>query len=122
MKKYTKSYVDVFCNTGAIRSGEVEERDPSIIQNDGYIHGFRFFDISFIEDDGLIYKSTKHNYSKNIYFGRRCTFDELTKIFPLLEDIKKNGSYCLFSDGVFLELDDDDMIYDELMEQKTKQK
>ncbi len=124
MEKYTKHYVEIFCNTGAIRCEEIAERDPFLIKNDGFIHGFRFFDISYIEDDGLLYKSKEHSYSKNVYFGDRCSFEELTKrhraLFVDDYDKRPSASYCWFHNGSFIKLEDGDITYDELIESIDK--
>ena len=125
MEKYAKSYVEIICNTMATRCEEVAERDPFAIKNDGFINGFRFFDISYIEDDGLIYESKKHNYSKNVYFGERLTVPEMLERFSRLTNFidlgKPDATYCVFNSGDFIMLNDDDITYDELMEKKERQ-
>ena len=59
MKKYTKHYLVLLCNTLAEHAIEVEERNPYIVEDTGGIEGFWFYDISYIEDDGLIFITCK---------------------------------------------------------------
>ena len=51
-------------------------RYPEIITSGRPLAKIRFFDISFIEINGLLYKSDKHNYSNWICFGERVMSSE----------------------------------------------
>lgn len=128
MKKYTKSYVIKEYSYGEVKYEEVEKRNPYDIQDDGIIHCFSFCDVSFIEDDGMIYSTKRYNYSNKVYFGTRYTLEEYAKLFgsryPLLVRafIESNVSnICLIrNDGGCVSLKDGDITYDELMNQKSK--
>ncbi len=46
-------------------------RYPEIITDGRPVAKVRFYDINYIDDDGLIYESTAHNYSNWVCFGER---------------------------------------------------
>lgn len=130
MKKYTKSYVLMEYELST-QTEEVEERDPSKIEDDGFMHCFRFFDISYIEDNGLLYKTKKYNYSNRVYFGTRYNLKDFietySSIIPnLVKSYVKNNcdNICLIRNSglTCVPLNDGDLVYSEVCELARQKK
>ena len=133
MEKVTKSYVEksyrgLLFSEGSIK--EVDERNPMKVENDGSIQGFRFFDIDYILDDGKTYASEKTNYSGWIYFGKRYSLDDIKSIYGcdsnhdiLIHNMEWNNiNYvCHTQAGSFLQLEEEDMTFEEYIEKNSKE-
>lgn len=78
-------------------------RYPDIITDGRPLAKIRFYDINYIIDGDLIYKSEKTNYSSWICFGSRT----------LKSDRKQN--YCLTNHGQF-PMKKDDLTYEEFIQ------
>ena len=76
---------------------------------------FQFFDKDYLVIDGLKYESEPHNYSGFIYFG-----DIVNISIP--EEGKLVSKRCCKVDGVSYVLRDEDMSYDEYVEEYNKEK
>lgn len=130
MKKYTKSYVMKEYEL-SVKCEEVEDRDPSKIEDDGYMHCFRFYDISYIEDDGKLYQTDKYNYSGRVYFGKRYSLKEFSELYGstwphLVKAYQKEkcNSICLIRNtgDLCVSIGNNDITYEEVVEIKGKQK
>ena len=124
MIECTKSYVMIFYNNGTKQFLEVAERDPYQIEELEDIMGFKFFDITFFEDSGIIYQTRSHNFSNCVYFGEKYSANELVKRFPFLAKrkgvIKKGVSYCVLSNGKYIPLLNGDTTYEELLKRERR--
>ena len=90
---------------------------------------FSFCDVSYIEDDGMLYNSDRYNYSKKVYFGTRYTPLEFARIYGSIYPVLANSfinsniaSICVIrnSDDSCVSLDNGDITYDELFNKKIK--
>ena len=74
MVRISKHCIEKFYNKSgnSIKIGEIESRDPLVVEEEDGLFGFRFFDIE--EDE----KGSITNYSGMYYFGQRISYKELT--------------------------------------------
>ncbi|NMA50438.1 MAG: hypothetical protein GX951_01120 [Mollicutes bacterium] len=80
MEKLNKSYVEkiywgIIVSEPVIE--EVVERDPTKIDNDGKMQGFRFFDREEVIDGEKTYYGERTNVSNWIFFGERLSLDQV---------------------------------------------
>ena len=132
MIKYTKSFIEKQFLPGVFGEDEIEEieeRDPHKVQYDGSMIGFRFFDVDFIEDNGKIFESDSYNYSKRYVFGQKFSYDEIVEMYGndpnhRILIMNMEGNHINFvgrnNHGGFFEIKDDDIMYDELVEEIVK--
>lgn len=134
MEKITRSYLEkiyrgIFFGDSIVE--EVEERNPLLIENDGSIQGFRFYDIDFIIDGEDEYKDKKTNYSNWIFFGKRISLDEVKTKYGNNKEYRilignmeiNNWNYvCETQVGSFLPFQDGDMTYDEYLSKISEKK
>ena len=134
MEKVIKSYVEKVSSMGLYNNiiiEEVEERNPSKVENDGDSFVFWFFDKELTVDNGRVVEWEFKNSSPYIFFGERISLDELKKIVAtnqeyafleskLLEMEKMDNKFiCHTQDGGYHIMNDEDMTYDEVVS-KTK--
>ena len=132
MKKIKKSFVEkiykgLIFNDSILE--EVQKRDPMLIQNDGKMVGFRFFDQEFIIDGDNIYEGKRINYSNIVYFGKRYTKEEILRKYEnnpkystLIFNIKDHYTkyICETQTGSHYPMESNDVTYDELILKKEK--
>lgn len=132
MKKTTKSYVEKIYR-GLLFSeptvSEVEERDPMKVKNDGEMQGFRFYDKEIVIDGEKTYDGATSNYSGWIYFGKRMSLEDIKKQGNpdneiLISNMEINGYeyVCHTQAGTFLPMEENDMTFDEYVDQKEQDK
>ena len=129
MKKYTKTYVMKESKT-SVKYMEVEDRDPSKIEDDGFMHCFSFYDVSYIEDDGKLYHTEKYNYSGRVYFGTRYSMKKFAELYSevwpnLVEAYKKQkcDNICLIRNcDTCVSLGENDVTYDEVVKTNRKKR
>ena len=147
-----KSYVEKLYPIGVHPTGmpitvEVKERDPYSIEDDGSIVGFRFYDEESWFRSSSDWCISTYNHSGWVFFGKRYTYEELFDICKnmslkdrlnefkmsfyfiptsrdILEYMRTNNlsTICIDRFHLYHEMDEKDMTYDELMEQKRNKK
>ncbi len=125
MEKIVKSFVQkiypgIFVSEDAIE--EVPERNPMLVENDGEILGFRFYDQEYIVDGDKTYYGKEKNYSSWIMFGKRYSAAEIINMYGndpkhqiLIRNIEGNGFkyICHTQVGTFLPMKNDDITFEE---------
>lgn len=122
-----KIYKGMFFNETKIK--EMKERDPLKIENDGKMQGFRFYDREYHIRNGQSYAGKSSNYSNWVLFGERLSLNEIKEKYgnninymTLIHNMEDNDyKYACFTQvGAFLPMDDGDITYDELINEKEK--
>lgn len=129
MRMNKKSYLECLYDYGDYYASilqEVSERNPSEIFDDGRIIGCRYFDRMIISYDGQE-KNIDTNYSSWIWFGEKCTLNELMN----MNDPKYNNvmnymvkyrlyAICLLRNGGYQPLGSGNEFYGDVKDQMTK--
>lgn len=125
LKHYVeKIYKGIFFNEVSIK--KVKDRDPLKIENDGKMQGFRFYDKEYCIRNGKSYAGKSSNYSNWVLFGERLSLKDVKERFndktTLIHNmVDNNYKYvCYTQVGAFLPMDDGDITYDELVNEKEK--
>lgn len=151
-KYYRKSCLEKLYPIGAFPSGmtvtiDTIDRDPYKIEDDGSIIGFRFYDKESWVRTPFDWCISTSNFSGWVFFGKRYTYEELYDICKnmslkdrlkelkmsfyfiptsreILDYMKTNNIsvICIDRFHLYHEMDEKDMTYDELMEQKSNKK
>ena len=142
---YKYSYVSKYYpNTCYTKDEVVEERDPYLIEDDGQMVGFYFFDKEVW--NGPDWLVATGNSSSNVWFGKVYTYEELLNIYKrlslkdrlielkrsymalptyheILKYMKEKGlsEICIDRFHDFHVLGKGDITYDELIEKKGKE-
>lgn len=123
MKSINKSYVEKFYMNGKSSITEVKHRIPALVQNDGEMIGFRFYNQEFMVDgESVVCAGKKYNFSERFYFGKRLTLSEVKEkfgndpnkqIFIANAETNGNDAFCFTQVGYLIVLEEGDQIYDE---------
>ena len=130
MEKLNKSYVEkiywgIIVSEPVIE--EVVERDPTKIDNDGKMQGFRFFDREEVIDGEKTYYGERTNVSKWIFFGERLSLDQVKEKYgdnsdyrTLINNMEINSikHVCHTQAGSFLRMEEGDMTFNEYVSNK----
>lgn len=125
-KKIKKRYIEKFypriLSTEVTVVAEVEDRSPMKVENDGKMHGFRFFDEYQVVDGDKVFNREKVNVSNWIFFGKRITLEELKlrcdnnpkyDIFIRNVEVNHYDSICLTQLGDYFIMSDGDVTWEE---------
>lgn len=128
MEKVTRTYVEKlyggleFSRTSV---SEIEGRDPMVVENDGKMIGFRFYDKELIIDGENIYEGKEANFSNWIFWGKRVNSDEVKLQYgdnsdfkTLIRIIEQSGCQyvCQTQVGTLFPMQDTDMTFREALE------
>lgn len=129
MEKIKKSYVEKIYR-GLLFSesviDEVESRDPLLVEDDGSMQGFRFYDQEKILYAGRTFVGDNSNFSPWYFLGDRLSIEEvkeLSKHNKGLNILVSNMEYnkipyvCLTRVGSYLPMGEKDMTIDEYKEE-----
>lgn len=134
MEKVTKTYVEKLYRGFLFNeclSQVISERNPMLIENDGKMQGFRFYDEEYVVDGETTYQGRTSNYSSWIFFGRRYSYDEIMEMYGnnpnysiLIDNMQRNhfDYVCQTQVGTFLPMGEGDMTFDEYVSKNEKSK
>ncbi len=102
---------------------EVKNRMPKSVKQQDNLEGFRYFDRKIIIKDNKKYIGPYENYSSWIYFGKRCSINDLIisnaiklldKLFLIKVILKQNYEYACFTDAkTFVLMNYNDITFEE---------
>ena len=121
-----KLYAGIIFND--IVEEEIEKRSPMLVENDGIMQGFRFYDVEYMMDNDKMCDTNVTNYSNWIYYGTRYSLEEIISKYgnnPKFKSLIRNMRdskckfACLTQAGKYQPLQIGDMTYNEYLERSN---
>ena len=110
---------------------EINDRSQYIVEDDGEINGYRFFDITVRYQGDNTFKEVAENISNWVYFGRRCSCADVLKTYGntpatriMINKMINDGcvGFCISRSGRLIPLYEGDKVYGESTKEKEGSK